>query len=186
MEIWLYTHLQIIIYLREQPKTGKWRGGLENLISDSKQMQPTLYGCKKNHPLPPSSYFIYSNTNVFHEGNLFMTFIKMCASQAWKISTPLGSENNSTAPFLVKKNPTASKYSRPSTPASMNPLGAVDLKFDQSQRLGTFWGLFYFLLNQSFICHGNTFSSFFTILLEHMSLWPQCNIVFGTTKFMML
>ncbi len=39
--------------------------------------------------------------------------------------------------------------------------------------------IFYFLLNQSFICHGSQFSSLFTILQEHMSLWPQCNIFFA-------
>ncbi len=51
------------------------------------------------------------------------------------------------------------------------------------------WALFgnflFVLINQSFICHGSQFSSFFTILQEHMSLWPQCNIILGTTKFMM-
>ncbi len=56
-----------------------------------------------------------------------------------------------------------------------------------SLRDSTFWGLFnFFLLNQSFTCHGSQLSSLFTILQEHMSLWPQCNIFFCTTKFVML
>ncbi len=46
----------------------------------------------------------------------------------------------------------------------INPLGTGDLKFYHSQRLSTFWGLLFFLLNQSFICHVNQFSSLFTIL----------------------
>ncbi len=48
------------------------------------------------------------------------------------------------------------------------------------------FGDFFYLLNQSFICHGSQFSSLFTILQEDMSLWPQCNILFFSTKFMML
>ncbi len=56
-----------------------------------------------------------------------------------------------------------------------------------SPRDWALFGDFYlFLLNQSFICHGSQFSSLFTIHQEHMSLWPQCNILFCTTTFMML
>ncbi len=56
-------------------------------------------------------------------------------------------------------------------------MGTGDLKCYQFRGLNTFWGLFFFFfLNQSFICHGNQFSSLFSILQEHMSLWPQCNI----------
>ncbi len=61
----------------------------------------------------------------------------------------------------------------------INPLGTGDLKCYQSQGLSTFCGLFFiYLLNQSFIWHGSQFSSLFTILQEHMSLWQQCNIFF--------
>ncbi len=49
-----------------------------------------------------------------------------------------------------------------------------------------FGDFFKFLLNQCFICHGSKFSSLFTIPQEHMFLWPQWNLFFGTTKFMML
>ncbi len=51
----------------------------------------------------------------------------------------------------------------------LNPLETGDFIFYQSQELSTFWGLFIFLLNQSFIYHGSQFS-LFTILQEHMSL----------------
>ncbi len=49
-----------------------------------------------------------------------------------------------------------------------NPLGTGDLTFYQSQGLHTFSGLSFFLLNQSFICHGSQFSSLFTIFQEHV------------------
>ncbi len=39
--------------------------------------------------------------------------------------------------------------------------------------------LFFFSLTQSFICHGNQFSSLFIILQVHMSLWPQCDTFFA-------
>ncbi len=46
-------------------------------------------------------------------------------------------------------------------------------------RDGSLFGDFlFFLLTQSFVCHDSQFSSIFTILQEHMSLWPQCNILF--------
>ncbi len=56
-----------------------------------------------------------------------------------------------------------------------------------SPRDSALFGDFSFLiLNESFICHGSQFSSLFTILQELMSLWPQCNILLCTIKFIML
>ncbi len=44
--------------------------------------------------------------------------------------------------------------------------------FTRPRDWALFGDFFYFLLNRSFICHGSQLSSLFTILQEHMSLWP--------------
>ncbi len=88
------------------------------------------------------------------------------------------SEHNKPFILLFPVSYLGNNISLASTVSLPNPLGTGDLKFHQSQGLSTFSGLFLFLLNQSFICNGSQFSSLFTILQEHMSLWPQCNIVF--------
>ncbi len=65
--------------------------------------------------------------------------------------------------IIIKKKKNILKY-MVKIERIFNPLGTGDLKFYQYQGLIAFWGLFqFFLLNQSFICHGSPFSSLFTI-----------------------
>ncbi len=67
------------------------RGFCENLVSNLKIIINPLHVWTKSNPtrarkkqFNPQAHFIFPNSIVFHENSLFMTFIKMWASEAWK------------------------------------------------------------------------------------------------------